>query len=73
MMTKSKSLKAAMKRVTREDLAVVRKTDRVILRISKIDKDRLKRVASSCGLSLSEFLVQSATFAADHLERGNKK
>jgi len=24
-------------------------------------------------LSLSEFLIQSATFAADHLERGNKK
>ena len=72
-MTKQNKLKKIMKTVSKDDIEKVKKTAALYLRISPIDKDRLEKAARSVDMSLSEFLVQTALYAAEHLDKKGKK
>ncbi|MFH2002802.1 MAG: hypothetical protein ABIK28_24240 [Planctomycetota bacterium] len=72
-MDSSEKLKKVMKSVKRDDLAKPKREARIDLRLFPDEKIRLEKVARSCDLSLSEFLIQAALFAADKLEKGKGK
>ena len=66
-MMHNSSLKSAMASLRSEDLLCGRKDTQVNIRLSSADKAALVDSARTCGLTFSEFMLQSALYAAEML------